>query len=68
MIKIVKRLSDGKIVYRSVPDFETGNGIKNTMIIYNGNETDYQEIEITEEEWNAAILAGNVKTRSFISI
>lgn len=60
-MKITKRISDGKIVYRSIPDFEEGDGIKNVIIYRGGNASDYEEAEITEEEWNDAILLENIE-------
>jgi len=52
-MKVVKRKSDGKIVYRSEPEFEEGFGIKNAISLYGGLPDDYEEVEITETEWNA---------------
>jgi len=50
-MKVVKRKSNGKIVYRSEPEFEEGFGIKNAVVLEGGNPEDYEEVEITKEEW-----------------
>lgn len=55
-MKIVKQISTGKIVYRSIPEFEAGMGIKNAVAINGGKPEDYQEIDITDNEY-AAITA-----------
>ena len=59
-MKVVKRVIDGKLVYRSLPDFDIGLGMRNATLLFGGNESYYVEIEITEEEWNLAIDTGNV--------
>lgn len=58
-MKVVKRINDNKIMYRSIPDFAEGVGIENAVILY--GISDYEEIEITEDEWNIALLAGNIE-------
>ena len=54
-MKVVKRKSDGKIVYRSEPEFEEGLGIKNAVIISQGKPEDYEEVEINQDEWDKHI-------------
>ena len=54
-MKVVKGKIDGKIVYRSEPEFEEGFGIKNAIALHGGIPKDYEEIEITEEEWEESI-------------
>jgi len=55
-MKVVKRKSDGKIVYRSSPEFEEGFGIKNAVVLEGGIPEDYEEAEITEAEWNEKVV------------
>ena len=50
-MKVVKN-KKGEIVYRSEPEFEPGKGKLNAQIINGGKLEDYEEVEITEEEWN----------------
>jgi len=56
-MKVVKRKSDGKIVYRSSPEFEEGFGIKNAVVLEGGIPEDYEEIDITEAEWNEKVIS-----------
>jgi hypothetical protein len=56
-MKVVKRKSDGKIVYRSEPEFEKGFGIKNAVVLEGGLPKDYEEVEITEGEWNEKVIS-----------
>lgn len=44
-MKIVRRKSDGVIVYRQQPEFEEGLGIKSAVIIDGGKPDDYEEVE-----------------------
>ena len=66
-MKVVKRKSDGKIVYRSNPEFEEGFGIKNAIALNNlqggnfGNPEDYEEVEITESEWIEKIVSPRIE-------
>lgn len=56
-MKVVKRKSDGEIVYRSDPEFEKGFGIKNAVAIHGGLPEDYEETEITKEEWSTKVVS-----------
>ena len=44
-MKIVKRKSDGVVVYRQMPEFEVGFGIKNAVILEGGKADDYEEVD-----------------------
>ncbi len=45
-MKVVKRISDGIIIYSQIPNFEPGNGITNAILLYGGNKNDYEEVEV----------------------
>jgi len=60
-MKVIKRISNGKYVYAQLPEWVNNEGLNNTVSIKGGNISDYEEIEITQEEWNIAITQGNVE-------
>jgi hypothetical protein len=60
-MKVVKRKSDGKIVYRSSPEFEEGFGIKNAVVLDGGLHEDYEEVAITEQEWLVKVVTPRQK-------
>jgi hypothetical protein len=54
-VQVVQRKADSKIVYRSIPEFQKGYGIKNAVAIYGGQPTDYIEVLITETQWTSSL-------------
>lgn len=60
-MKVVKD-RDGNIVYRQIPDFDEGKGIINAVILHGLNSSELFEVEITQEEWDQASKAGDLKT------
>ena len=56
-IPVVKTVATDEIVYRQFPDFETGFGIANAIQLFGGTETDYIEVQITQEEWDAYVAS-----------
>jgi hypothetical protein len=52
-MKVVKRILDGTIVYRSDPEFAIGVGIQNAINIFGGLPADYVEVDILQNEWDA---------------
>jgi hypothetical protein len=54
-MKVVKLVSTGEIKYRQDPEFTVGLGIENTVKMFGGNPKDYEEVDITQEEWNTYI-------------
>ena len=55
-MKIVKQISTGKIVYRSIPEFEAGMGIKNAVAINGGKPEDYIEMPFFSDLFVSEIL------------
>lgn len=55
-MKVTRLKTTGVITYRSDPEFETGKGIKNSLILFRDrvNPNDLEEVEITQEEWDNA--------------
>lgn len=50
-MKIVKQISTGKIVYRSIPEFEAGMGIQNARFLHPEiPKADMQEVEVEWED------------------
>lgn len=62
-MKVVKRKSDGEIVYRQEPEFETGKGIKSAVVLEGGKEEDYEEVDITQVGWDSHIAKEMIKRR-----
>lgn len=58
-MKVVIEIAAGRPRYRSDPPFEKGFGIKNAVAMFGGKPQDYEEIEMTFEQYNAnpAIVA-----------
>jgi hypothetical protein len=52
-MKVVIRKLDHKILYRSEPEFKEGFGIKNALAERGGKPEDYQEVDITDQQWQA---------------
>lgn len=63
-MKVVKQISTGKIAYRSEPEFEAGMGIRNAVAINGGKSEDYQEIEITDNEYAAITAPSYIQLRA----
>jgi len=51
-MKVVKKIATKEIVYRQIPDFDNGFGIINAIQLFKGIPEDYEELEITQEEWD----------------
>lgn len=62
MIKVVKN-KDGKILYRQIPDFEDGAGIKNATILF--GEGKYTE-EYVEEKEMAAVAMVSIPEKALV--
>ncbi len=67
-MKVVKRKLDGKIVYRSDPEFEEGIGLNNAVALHGGLSENYEEVEISQGEWNSFQTSRNAMGDNFISI
>uniref|UniRef100_A0A6M3IUZ8 Uncharacterized protein n=1 Tax=viral metagenome TaxID=1070528 RepID=A0A6M3IUZ8_9ZZZZ len=60
-MRVVKRISNLKIIYFQFPDFEKGAGIKSAIKLYGGTESDYIEAdgEYVYEKTAADLLREN---------
>lgn len=56
-MKVVKLISSGEIKYNQTPEFEPGFGITNSVILFGGSSEDYEEVEISQEEWDAFVTS-----------
>lgn len=70
-MKVVKRVSDNKIVYRQDPDFDDGQGIINAIRLFGGQAGDYIETVSTAAEnlaetKNSAIKGINAEAQTRI--
>ncbi len=55
MPRVVRVIKTGETVYRQEPDFEPGLGIKNACILLGFKKKELEEVEITQEEYDAEI-------------
>lgn len=51
-MKVVKNTITEEFVYTSVPEFEQGMGIANALFLWGGSADDYEEVEITTQQWD----------------
>lgn len=56
-MRVVKRISTGRIVYRESPDFEWGKGIPNAAKFPDNPYPveELEEVEVTQAEWDAEL-------------
>src|SRR3990167_5016654 len=53
---VVRVKPTGEIIYRQVPDFEGGNGIKNALIHHKEYKTeDLEEVKLSKSDFNSDI-------------
>ena len=55
MPKVVRVIATGETVYRQEPDFEQGLGIKNACILHGFKKKELEEVELTQEEYDAEL-------------
>jgi len=65
-MKVVKRKLDSKIVDCFKPEYRIG--FKEIVAIDNGNQKDYEEVEITQQEWDTHLEALNNIPEKLIKI
>jgi hypothetical protein len=51
----VRNKDTGRLVWRESPDFERGYGLGNAIIDGLGTYKNLEEVEVTQEEWDAEI-------------
>lgn len=54
-IKVVKNKSTNEIILRQIPNFEDGKGIKLVVSRHGGKTEDYEEVTMSQEEWDNQI-------------
>ena len=54
-MRVVRNKVTGRLIYREEPDFEWGKGITNAILTGEGIENELEEIEVTEQEWEAEL-------------
>lgn len=62
-MKVVIEIATGKLVYWSDPPFEEGYGIINAVAMFGGKPEDYEEVEMTQAQYDAnPVIAAELET------